>query len=1023
MSTKTSYKYCIMLTLLVCYCLHDFCIAGSNETDMLALLQIKAKISNDPLGVLSTRSWNESVHFCQWYGVTCAPRHPRVVSLKLTSSKLSGFLSPFVGNLSFLNTLDLNHNNFRGTIPLELGQLNRLQVLWLHYNAFEGHIPPSISACTSLIDIALDNNRLVGEIPSQLSSLINIQFMSLSQNHLTGTIPSWVGNFSSLIGLYILENNLVGGIPESLGKLESLKVLAVPGNRLSGLIPPSIFNLTSLSQFDVGGNLLEGTLPSNLGTSLPYLTWFDVTSNKFNGFLPNSLSNSSNLQVLELSSNHFQGHVPSLNKLVNLQVLEIFDNSFVGDLTFISSLANATNLKMLEIFNNNFRGKFPSIICNFSMLIDLQMGGNYIDGEIPSCIENLVHLDTFTADNNQLYGVIPEGIGKLVNLSLLGLNDNQLSGNIPSSIGNISMLANLILYGNKLEGHIPLTLENCGYLLNLSISNNQLSGKLPTQLFNIISLYAMDLSNNLLMGSIPEEIGQLKSLVFFDVSGNNFSGVIPNTLGDCLGLESLSMKGNYLQGPIPDGLKALKSLKRLDLSRNNLSGEIPGFLASLPLQMLDLSFNIDLEGEIPQGGIFSNSSGVSLVGNARLCGGVIELKLPECKFKAHSKKRVGHKGRIIMAVLFGVLGVVLIVALLVSLYCLHYRKTKKQRTSSEDHLKNYPNLSYHSLLKATNGFSAENLLGRGNFGVVYKGTLDDQDTSIIAIKMFDLEQHGASKSFLAECNILRNIRHRNLVKVITVCSSIDHQGTDFKAMVYEYMVNGSLEEWLHPKTNDTTPNINNAPRHLNLRHRLDVIADVASALEYLHYHCSTPIVHCDLKPSNVLLDKEMVARVSDFGLAKFLLKSSDNSHTNQPSSSLGVRGTIGYTPPEYGVGNELSTKGDVYSFGILLLEMFTGKKPTNHLLCGGISLHDYVKQALPGRVFDILDNAVIHDLDGEDINTKRVLLEAFISILEIGITCSSQLPNQRLDMRHVSKMLSSITNTLFKSQLLQIRRY
>ncbi|KAF5192785.1 Receptor kinase-like protein xa21 [Thalictrum thalictroides] len=163
---------------------------------------------------------------------------------------------------------------------------------------------------------------------------------------------------------------------------------------------------------------------------------------------------------------------------------------------------------------------------------------------------------------------------------------------------------------------------------------------------------------------------------------------------------------------------------------------------------------------------------------------------------------------------------------------------------------------------------------------------------------------GASKSFMAECEVLRKVRHRNLLKVLTVCSSVDFEGNDFKALVFEFMQNGSVEDWLHPRSDSVLP-----PRHLNLWQILNIAIDVASALDYLHSHCETPIVHCDLKSSNILLDDDMAASVGDFGLAKFLRKTASGSGTNE-SNSIAVRGTIGYIPPEYGMGAQVSMQAE-----------------------------------------------------------------------------------------------------------------
>ncbi|KAF7825808.1 putative LRR receptor-like serine/threonine-protein kinase [Senna tora] len=975
--------WCIHLQAILIFCITLLWLqytrvasASGNDTDYLALLKFQESISSDPYHVMS--SWNASNHFCNWHGITCSHKHQRVTGLKLRGYGLRGVVSPHLGNLSFLRNLNLDNNSFYGEIPAELGRLFRLQNLTVRNNTLKGDIPINLTRCTEMRQLVLSSNSLTGKIPLEIGSLNKLERLSLFTNKLTGQIPASVWNLTSLLFLTVGFNNFEGSIPEEIGHLKNLSFLSIDGNKFFGELPSSLYNLSSLTVISVASNqLIHGTLPNNLFSNLPNLQVLNLDGNQISGSIPTSITNASFLQTFDISDNYFVGKIPSLEKLKHLQWLNlagnILGNNFNNDLDFIKSLKNCSELEVLGLANNNFGGVLPDSIANLStQLVQLAIGGNNIYGTIPATLGKYTNLIALALGFNRLTGTIPASFGKLQKIQLLELGENQFSGEIPISLGNLSQLVELSIPKNNLEGKIPPIFGNWKYLLFLYLSVNNFTGDIPFQDLSVSPLSKLlNLSHNSFNGSLPVEVGALKNLGTMDISENYLFGEIPETIGECISLQNISV-----------------------------------------LEYLNISFNM-LDGEVPTEGVFRNASAISVVGNNKLCGGISELHLKPCPIKLNQQSKHRHLKFSVIIICVAVC----VSLLLSSILVIHWRrKENKTSSSTAPTIDQLSKVSYQNLHSATEGFSTINLIGYGSFGSVYKGRLESED-KIVAVKVLNLQKKGAHKSFISECNALKNCRHRNLVKVLTCCSSIDYKGQEFKALVFEYMSNGSLEEWLHMDAES----LDHQPRTLGLDRRLNILYDVASALHYLHYECEQPVVHCDLKPSNILLDDDMVAYVSDFGLSRLI--STFNGTSNKQNSTTGIKGTIGYAPPEYGIGSEISTQGDVYSFGILVLEMLTGRRPTEEMFKDGLNLHSYVKAAYPNNLWKIVDSVLLPmqvqektKSAMEEISIEEPILKhpneekAIHSLFGIGIACSVESPKERLNMMDVTRELNRIRN-------------
>ncbi|KAG6511316.1 probable LRR receptor-like serine/threonine-protein kinase At3g47570 [Zingiber officinale] len=997
------------------------------EGDEEALLVFKEKLNDG--GGTAMLSWNRSSHVCTWQGVTCGRRHPeRVTAINLTAAGLTGQISPSIGNLSFLQSIFLNNNSLHGGIPSSIGRLRRLRHLVLKFNSLGGKIPFELFNCSELRIISLDSNRFVGSVPPWLGSFKRLTDLYLSNNSLTGVIPTSLANASSLEVLALHYNHIEGVIPEVLGRLARLRTLNLGVNNLTGTIPTSLYNLTSLQGLGMAVNRLSGELPADFGSKLRNLRRLLLGGNKFSGPCPSSITNCSDLEKLELEHNNFSGRLPpNIGRLANLIWFNIGWNRFeaqtANDWDFLASLTNCSKLEHVYLNSNNFSGSLPHFVANLSeKLQDLYVSENFISGSIPPGIGNLAGLQRLVLSDNQFIGDIPEGIGRLRQLHDLELDGNNLSGHIPPSLGNLTLLFYLVASFNALRGTIPATLGRLQHLDLLLLSNNFLDGAIPKEVVDLPFLsLGIDLSSNLLTGPIPLEVGKLKNARIFYVSRNRLEGEIPSTIGDCEVLEYLTLDDNLLQGTIPSALGNIAGLRVLNLTKNNLSGEIPQTLSSIKgleqlyishndlsggiplffqnlsfLYALDLSFN-HLEGPVPSKGVFQSIFNFSIAGNNELCGGIQELHLPACPMQHLERK----KSKLVPLLIAG--SSLCFVLLLIIIFVLIYRRQSKklQSTPLSSRLDiQFPMISYSELSRSTAGFDAANLIGRGSYGSVYKATLDHENRTV-AVKVFDLQQLGSSQTFSTECEALSRIRHRNLIKIITCCSSIDFNGDDFKALVFEFMPNKSLDRWLHSQLEEDQ---HQHAINLSLTQRLNIGIDVAEALDYLHNNCKPPVVHCDLKPSNILLDEEMMAHVGDFGLAKLLPEGMSRCLADR-SSSLGLRGTIGYVPPEYGEGSPVSTSGDVYSFGVLLLELLTGKSPLDDMFQDGLTLPTLVDTR---GALEIVDPASLLYENGTNLSNR--IEECSISLVRIGLACTKRMPGDRMRISDVVAQLRGIRN-------------
>ncbi|XP_058111052.1 LRR receptor-like serine/threonine-protein kinase RGI5 [Magnolia sinica] len=1027
-------------------------LATSLSPDGQALLSLLAAAEiSSPSTILP--SWNPSHPTpCSWEGITCSPQN-RVISLSLpntflnltslpphlsslsslqllnlSSSNVSGTIPPSFSLLSHLRVFDLSSNSLSGPIPPLLGSIPTLQFLLLNSNRLSGHIPPSLANLSSLQVLCLQDNLLNGSIPQQFGSLASLQQLRIGGNpFLIGAIPPQLGLITNLTTFGAAATGLSGPIPPTFGNLVNLQTLALYDTDVSGSIPPELGSCSELRNLYLHMNKITGTVPPELG-KLQKLTSLFLWGNSISGPIPVELSNCSLLVVLDISANRISGEIPGeFGKLSILEQLHLSDNSITGSIPW--QLSNCTSLTTLQLDKNILSGSIPWQIGNLKFLQSLFLWGNAISGAIPASFGNCTELYALDLSKNRLTGSIPEELFGLKKLSKLLLLGNALSGRLPSNVSNCESLVRLRLGENQLSGPIPKEIGKLQNLVFLDLYTNHFSDRLPTEIANITVLELLDIHNNHITGEIPFQLGELINLEQLDLSHNSFTGEIPSSFGNLSYLNKLILDNNLLTGSLPTSIKNLQKLTLLDLSFNGLSGPIPpeigyvtsltisldlssnGFMGEIPkemagltqLQSLDLSRNMlyggigvlgeltsltflnisynDFSGPIPVNPFFRTLSENSYLRNPKLC-----QSFDGSACSSSLMHRNGLRSAKTVALICVILGSVTMALFTSWIVINRSRKSmgEKSLSSGADDF-SYPwtfipfqklNFTVDNILDC---LKDENVIGKGCSGIVYKAEMPNGE--LIAVKKLwkSKREEELMDAFTSEIQILGHIRHRNIVKLLGYCSN-----KCVKLLLYNYISNGNLQQLLQEN------------RSLDWETRYKIAVGTAQGLAYLHHDCVPAILHRDVKCNNILLDSKCEAYLADFGLAK--LMNSPNFH----HAMSRVAGSYGYIAPEYGYTMNITEKSDVYSYGVVLLEILSGRSAVESHVGDGLHIVEWVKKKMGS--FEPAINVLDMKLQG----LPDQMVQEMLQTLGIAMFCVNSSPTERPTMKEVVALLMEV---------------
>ncbi|CAN6342486.1 unnamed protein product [Urochloa humidicola] len=800
-----------------------------------------------------------------------------------------------------------------------------------------------------------------------------------------GTLGDDIGNLTELTVLDLSSNRGLGGpLPAAVGKLVKLEYLALIGCSFSGPVPSELGNLSQLTFFALNSNKFTGSIPPSLG-KLSKVTWFDLADNQLTGPLPNSKDNGNGLDQL-LNAEHFH---------LNQNMLE----GSVPEYLFNSGM----QLKHILFDRNNFTGPIPASIGLIKSLEVLRLNNNGFIDQVPS-FNNLTKLHVLMLSNNKLSGPIPD-LSSMISLENVDFSNNTFTpSSVPSWFANLTNIMTLTMQSVGLSGQLPQKIFSFPRLQHLILSDNQLNGTL-------------DMGNNINEGLDLVDIqnNKITSVTVYDSFRGQFLNLAGNPLcNDSLISDAIPCAGQQTDAPRHplafDAQCANPFIETIvfrapsfgDVSKylpdlhHNLSSKLssctPNRLGLVPYSNDDAYLNVDIKA-CPVNQKKFNYSQVLNCFNLTLQ----TYKPPEMFGPYFVKARhYPFHDKASRAVLIGIVtgSLLLVVGLtLVGFYAVRQKKRAQKLVSINDpfaswgsmgedigeapKLKSAKFFTLEELKLCTNDFREINAIGAGGYGRVYRGKL--VDGQLVAIKRSKEGSMQGGLEFKTEIELLSRVHHKNLVGLIGFCFEKGE-----KMLVYEFISNGTLSEALYGMKGI----------QLDWSRRLKIALDSARGLAYLHDHANPPIIHRDVKSTNILLDEKMTAKVADFGLSLLV------SDSEEGQLCTNVKGTLGYLDPEYYMTQQLTAKSDVYSFGVVLLELIVAKPPIhdNKYIVREVKMALDMEDRKHCGLKDVMDPAL----------EKMGVILGFPRFLKLALQCVEEVGTSRPSMNAIVREIEGI---------------